>query len=65
MGGTPLFKALFGGVPRSTWAKWKATGKIPAPDKQVGALSYWFEEKMWRTLAGDTPAGDDDAGATT
>lgn len=51
-GNAQLFKALHGGVPRSTWAKWKATGKIPPPDKQVGALPYWREVTMWRTLNG-------------
>jgi hypothetical protein len=53
LAGTPLFKAVHGGVPRSTWAKWKATGKIPKPDKQVGSLSFWWEENIWKTLNGD------------
>src|ERR1700722_13508665 len=56
MGGTKLFKALYGNPTRSTWAKWKRNGTIPAPDKQIGKLSFWWEVHMWRTLAGDTDA---------
>jgi hypothetical protein len=56
MGGTPLFKAVFGGVPRSTWANWKKNGKIPKPDKKIGALDFWWQENMRRTLTSDTDA---------
>jgi hypothetical protein len=56
LNGTKLFKALYGDPPRSTWAKWKKDGIIPAPDKQIGKLSFWWEEKMWRTLTGDEEA---------
>jgi len=54
MGGTKLFKAVYGGVSRTTWSKWKATGKIPPPDKQIGALSFWREQTIWRTVTGET-----------
>jgi hypothetical protein len=56
MGGTKLFKALYGNPTRSTWAKWKKDGTIPAPDRQIGKLSFWWEVRMWRTLTGDTDA---------
>lgn len=56
MGGTKLFKALYGNPTRSTWAKWKKAGTIPPPDKQIGKLSFWWEVRMWRTLTGNTDA---------
>jgi hypothetical protein len=56
MNGTKLFKALYGNPTRSTWAKWKKDGTIPAPDKQIGKLSFWWEVRMWRTLTGNTEA---------
>jgi hypothetical protein len=56
MGGTKLFKALYGNPTRSTWAKWKRDGTIPAPDRQIGKLSFWWEVRMWRTLTGNTDA---------
>ena len=56
MGGTKLFKALYGNPTRSTWAKWKKDGTIPSPDKQIGKLSFWWEVHMWRTLTGKTEA---------
>lgn len=56
MNGTKVFKALYGNPPRSTWAKWKKDGTIPAPDKQIGKLSFWWEVRMWRTLTGNTDA---------
>ncbi|MGQ2186085.1 hypothetical protein ACT4MK_22410 [Bradyrhizobium barranii] len=58
MGGTKLFKALYGNPTRSTWAKWKRDGTIPAPDKQIGKLSFWWEVRMWRTLLGDASAAE-------
>ena len=56
MNGTKVFKALYGNPPRSTWARWKKDGTIPAPDKQIGKLSFWWEDRMWRTLTGNTGA---------
>lgn len=55
MGGTPLFKAAFGGVPRTTWASWRKSGKIPKPDLKIGALDFWWQENMHRTLIGASP----------
>lgn len=53
MGSTKLFKALFGSPPRSTWAKWKKAGILPAPDQQIGTASFWWETTMARTQCPD------------
>ena len=51
LGNSKLFRTLYGGTARSTWAEWLATNKIPAPDKKVGQSSFWKETTMAATIA--------------
>lgn len=52
-----LFQAALGRrtlVPRSTWAYWVRTGRIPNPDKIVGRTRLWSELTVASVAAGDT-----------
>jgi hypothetical protein len=44
-GGTGLFQAVLGGLPKSTLHRWLADGVIPKPTR-IGGLNYWPETVM-------------------
>jgi len=43
-------------IPRSTFADWENSGRIPPADKVIGRTKYWLEENVHSTMAGDKAA---------
>jgi hypothetical protein len=48
LGGTDLFRAVLGNPAASTFARWRAEGRLPPPRK-IGALNRWPETVMAET----------------
>jgi hypothetical protein len=53
LGGASLFRAVLGGIPESTFARWLADGAIDAPVK-LGGSNAWPEKYMAQVAAQGT-----------
>jgi hypothetical protein len=45
-------------IPRSTFADWENSGKIPKADRVIGRTKYWLEENVYASMARGAAAED-------